>query len=64
LCRYAAVIWYENIQHVRKWLERVALAEYKKNQDPFDCLLWYILLGKKNIVLALFKKTLDQQKTY
>jgi len=58
------VLWYENIQHIRKWLERVALADYKRAQDPFDCLLWYVLLGKKNIVVALFKKAVDQIKTY
>lgn len=29
--------------------------EYRANKDPFNCLFWYILAGKKNILITLFK---------
>jgi hypothetical protein len=30
--------------------------QYRINKDPFDCLFWYILIGKKNLLIALFKQ--------
>lgn len=30
--------------------------EFKRDKDPMDCMLWYVLVGKKNLLVTLFKK--------
>ena len=54
--KFCVVLWYDDVNQIKKWVEKIALSEYRITKDPFDCLLWYILLGKKNILLALMKK--------
>jgi hypothetical protein len=31
------------------------MQEYRKNKEPFDCLFWYLLIGKKTLLITLFK---------
>jgi hypothetical protein len=33
----------------------VAAGEYRTRKDPFDCLFWYLLVGKRSLVATLFK---------
>lgn len=32
------------------------MTQYRINKDPFDCLFWYVLIGKKNLLITLFKQ--------
>ena len=54
--RYSVVMWYDGREQLRKWTEEIGTNEFKKNKEPMDCMLWYILVGKKNILATLFKK--------
>lgn len=36
-------------------MEEVAANEYRANKDPFDCLFWYLLVGKRSLIATLFK---------
>jgi hypothetical protein len=36
-------------------VEEVAANEYRANKDPFDCLFWYLLVGKRSLIATLFK---------
>lgn len=36
-------------------IEEVAANEYRSKKDPFDCLFWYLLVGKKSLISSLFK---------
>ncbi len=31
------------------------MTQFRIQKDPFDCLFWYILAGKKNLLITLFK---------
>ena len=31
------------------------MTQFRDKKDPFDCLFWYILAGKKNLLITLFK---------
>lgn len=31
------------------------MTQFRAQKDPFDCLFWYILAGKKNLLITLFK---------
>ena len=54
--RYCAVLWMDNLDLFKSTLERIALAQYKEQKDPFSALLYYVMLGKRNVVAMLFKK--------
>lgn len=47
--------WIGNKEQLKKWIEEIAMNEYRKNKDPFDCLFWYLLIGKKSLLITLFK---------
>jgi hypothetical protein len=47
--------WYDNREELKKIIEEVAASEYRAKKDPFDCLFWYLLVGKKSLVSTLFK---------
>ncbi len=36
-------------------IEQVATIEYRSTKDPFNCLFWYLLIGKKSLIATLFK---------
>jgi hypothetical protein len=48
--------WIGNKEMLKKWIEEVAMQEYRNSKEPFDCLLWYVLIGKTSLVATLFKK--------
>ena len=54
--RFSIVMWYDGKEHLKKWVEEIGTNEFKKSKEPMDCMLWYILVGKKNILATLFKK--------
>lgn len=31
------------------------MAQFRFHKDAFDCLFWYVLAGKKNVLVTLFK---------
>jgi hypothetical protein len=31
------------------------MTQFRVHKDPFDCLFWYVLAGKKNLLVTLFK---------
>lgn len=54
--RYSIVMWFNNKEQIRKWIEEMGGSEYRKNKDAFDCLLWYLMVGgKMNLLISLFK---------
>lgn len=44
-----------DIQFIKVRLEEIALQSYKKSKDPFDALLYYVMLGKRKVISMLFK---------
>lgn len=55
-------IWLKDIPKIKLLLEKVAKVEYKNAGDDFNksskaekTALWYILIGKKNMLLSLYK---------
>jgi membrane protein required for beta-lactamase induction len=48
-------LWLDNKEELRKIIEEVAANEYRAHKDPFDCLFWYLLVGKKSLLATLFK---------
>jgi hypothetical protein len=58
LRRYSAILWVDNLDAVKAKVDKMALALYKQSGDPFDALLYYIMLGKRSLITMLFKKEL------
>jgi hypothetical protein len=55
--KYSVALWYEdNVEKWKKWVEEIAMNRFRVNKDPFDCLFWYILAGKRNLLITLFKQ--------
>ncbi|CAD8077463.1 unnamed protein product [Paramecium sonneborni] len=61
--RYAAVLWMD-LSFIRQRLEEIALNIYKQSKDPFQSLLYFIVLGKKSVITTLFKKEINSGKEY
>ena len=40
------IYWFENINKLRKFLDKSMMKEYKTNKKIFDVLLWFVILGK------------------
>ena len=53
--KYSIIYWYDGKEQIKKWIEEIGANEYRKDREPFDCLLWYTLVGKKNLLVTLFK---------
>lgn len=53
--RYSIILWYDNKEVIKKWIEEIAINEFRNKKDPFDCLFWYILVNKKSLLITLFK---------
>lgn len=66
LRKYCVVIWYDQLNEIKRAIETIAKAEYQKTRDPNLVVLWYILLGKKNVLALLYKQSKidNAQKTY
>jgi hypothetical protein len=41
---YGIVMWCSNNETLKKYIEDIAKNEYKKERNPMDCLLWYLVL--------------------
>ncbi|CAK78149.1 unnamed protein product (macronuclear) [Paramecium tetraurelia] len=61
--RYAAVLWMD-LSFIKQRLEEIALQIYKQSKDPFQSLLYFIVLGKKSVITTLFKKEVNSGKEY
>lgn len=55
-------VWLKDIPKLKLLVEKVAKVEYKNAGDDFNkssraekTALWYILIGKKNILCSLYK---------
>ena len=61
---YGMGLWIKNQQKLKKMIEDIAMNDYRKNREPKNIALWYMALGKKNILAELFKKDAMQTKIY
>ena len=52
--RHSTPLWYHNPLKIKTWVEEIAANEYRKTKEPFDCLFWYVLVGKTSILGNLF----------
>lgn len=59
---YGIGIWLKNPQKLKKLIEDIAMADYRKNKEPKNIALWYMALNKKNILPSLFKNGSDTDK--
>lgn len=64
-------VWLKDIPRLKLLVEKVAKVEYKNAGDDFNksskaekTALWYLLIGKKNILLTLYKAEQSQKKIY
>lgn len=64
-------IWLKDTIKLKQLVEKVAKAEYKIAGDDFNktsraekTALWYILIGKKNLLITLYKSEATQKKIY
>jgi len=53
-------LWLTDHEALRTQMENVARAEYTKHEDrnPIDCSLYYLALGKKSVLLGLWRMAL------
>eukprot|EP01105_Mastigella_eilhardi_P019394 TRINITY_DN4557_c0_g1_i2.p1 TRINITY_DN4557_c0_g1~~TRINITY_DN4557_c0_g1_i2.p1 ORF type:complete len:2290 (+),score=469.94 TRINITY_DN4557_c0_g1_i2:945-6872(+) len=51
--------WLTNITLMRAMVERTAKTKFTKNKNPNDAALFYLLLGKKSTLSALYKASKD-----
>jgi hypothetical protein len=54
-------LWLRNPVELRAFAERLAKAQYNRQRNPRDCMTLYLALGRKNIVLALMKVSVDPE---
>ncbi|CAG9327571.1 unnamed protein product [Blepharisma stoltei] len=57
-------IWLKSIWKLKAMVENIAKNEFRANKDPKTVSLWYLILGKKNILLGLYKNDYQNQKIY
>ena len=55
LKNYSVPFWINNKDMLKKWIEEIAMQEYRNKKEPFDCLFWYILVGKQSLIAKLFQ---------
>ena len=53
-----------DLSFVKQRLEEIALQVYKTTKDPFQSMLYFIVLNKKSVVTTLFKKEVNSGKEY
>lgn len=56
--KYSVVMWYDVKSQIKNWAEEIGTNLFKVNKQPLDCLFWYTIAGKKNVLIQLFKKYL------
>jgi len=52
---YGVAWWLRNVASLRTCIERVAKNIFQKDQNPLDAALFYLAMGKKNVLTQLFK---------
>eukprot|EP00347_Sterkiella_histriomuscorum_P004436 403360465 len=64
-------VWLKDIPKLKLLVEKVAKCEYKNAGDDFNkssraekTALWYVLIGKKNMLCTLYKTEAQQKKVY
>jgi hypothetical protein len=55
-------LWLTNLDSLRKLCQDLATQHYLVKKDPADAALWYLLIGKKSALSALYKVTRDDKK--
>lgn len=45
-----------DLSFIKQRVEEIALEIYKNTRDPFQSLLYFLVLGKKGTAITLFKK--------
>jgi hypothetical protein len=55
LKRYCVPLWFDDGSKLKSLVEKMALMQYKQTKNPDDVILWYILLDKLPVLLALYK---------
>ena len=61
---YGIGIWVKSQVKLKKLIEDIAMNDFRKNKEPKNISLWYMALGKKNILTELFKKDAGSAKIY
>ena len=64
MSKFGFGVWIKNEIKLRQIVEGWARTIFRKNRDPQEVTLWYLILGKKNILLGLYKSDIQQQKIY
>jgi RAVE protein 1 C terminal len=53
--QYCVPLWYDDGAKLKALVEKLAMVEYKKDRNPDNVILYYILLNKLPIVLTLYR---------
>ncbi|EDO42278.1 predicted protein, partial [Nematostella vectensis] len=59
LRQYGVGWWIRSQDTLKRLMEKVAKAQFSKNQDPLDCALFYLGMKKKNVVCGLYRTVRD-----
>lgn len=69
--RLGLPLWLKDISKLKQLVEKIAKVEYRQAGDDFAkqskaerTALWYILLGKKNILATLYRAETTNKKVY
>lgn len=62
--KYSVPLWYNNTEDLKKWIQEIATNEFRREKEPFDCLFWYIMIGKKSLLSTLFKSNQHSSKQH
>eukprot|EP00798_Chlamydomonas_sp_ICE-L_P019172 gene19172-25781_t len=54
--RLGVGLWLTDPPAVQGAAEALAKAQYSRNKDPYDCMLMYIALGKRAMLINLFRQ--------
>ncbi len=54
--KYSVAIWYDNNEELKSLVEKIAQNNFhnSKDKDPAAAALWYIIIGKKNVLARLY----------
>jgi len=55
-------LWLTHLDSLRSLCQDLAIQHYLVKKDPNDAALWYLLLGKKSALAALYKITREDKK--
>lgn len=55
LRQYCVPLWYDDGMKLQRIVEKLSLMEFTKTKNPDDVILYYIILNKLQILIALYK---------